>query len=107
MRNLNFAEIGGRIRKQREFLGLTREYMAEKLDVSTKFCSDIELGKSGMSLKTLVTFSEILKLSTDYILFGQTDETSPEPLMNMIKSCPPKKLIFAEDILKTFLMSCE
>ena len=36
MSNINFKEMGLRLRKQRELLGYTREELAEKLDVSTK-----------------------------------------------------------------------
>lgn len=45
---MDWASIGNRIRKQREYLGYTRETLAEKIDVTTKFCSDIELGIKGM-----------------------------------------------------------
>ena len=41
---MDWVAIGGRIRKQREYLGLTREQFAEKLDITPKFCADIELG---------------------------------------------------------------
>ena len=40
---MDWVAIGGRIRKQREYLGLTREQFAEKLDITPKFCADIEL----------------------------------------------------------------
>ena len=50
---MDWVAIGGRIRKQREYLGLTREQFAEKLDITPKFCSDIELGVKGMSVPTL------------------------------------------------------
>ena len=39
---MDWVAIGGRIRKQREYLGLTREQFAEKLDITPKFCADIE-----------------------------------------------------------------
>ena len=48
---MDWVSIGGRIRKQREFLGLTREQFAEKLDITPKFCSDIELGIKGMAVQ--------------------------------------------------------
>ncbi len=35
MNNLDYKEIGMRIRAQRDLLGYTREQLAEKLDVST------------------------------------------------------------------------
>ena len=53
MKEINYKEMGARIRTQRKLLGYTREKLAEKLDVSPKFCSDIELGVKGMSLNTL------------------------------------------------------
>ena len=34
---MDWVSIGGRIRKQREYLGLTREQLAEKLDITPKF----------------------------------------------------------------------
>ena len=68
---MDWVSIGGRIRRQREFLGYTREHFAELLDVTPKFCSDIELGVKGMSVQTLCRISEVLRLSTDFILFGR------------------------------------
>ena len=67
---MNWGEIGARIRSQREAFGYTRETFAEMLDVTPKFCADIELGKKDMSVPTLRRIASVLKLSTDYILFG-------------------------------------
>ena len=39
MKTVNYHKMGSRIRKQRELLGYTREQLAEKPDVSPKFCS--------------------------------------------------------------------
>ncbi|WP_173386968.1 helix-turn-helix transcriptional regulator, partial [Ruminococcus flavefaciens] len=44
MKELNYMEIGSRIRKSRESQLLTREKLAEMLGTSVKFVSDIELG---------------------------------------------------------------
>ncbi len=83
-------EIGNRIRKQRELLGYTREYLAEKLEVSTKFCSDIELGHKGMSIETLCKISSILNLSTDYILFGKGDDKTNFHEISTLFACTSK-----------------
>jgi len=109
LQQLNFKEIGSRIRCQREFLGYTREQLAEKLEVTPKFCSDIELGAKGMSLQTLSNLSLVLKLSTDYILFGLSKDNAvfTDGLTNMLNSCPVEKLPFLEDILKTFLLALD
>lgn len=66
MKTIQYKDMGARIRAQRERLGYTREQLAEKLDVSTKFCSDIELGIKGISIQTLAKLSDLLCLRTDY-----------------------------------------
>jgi transcriptional regulator with XRE-family HTH domain len=71
--SMDLKAIGRRVRFQREQMHLTREELAEKLDVSAKFCADIEYGMKGMSISTLNNLSEILNLSTDYILKGNNE----------------------------------
>ena len=107
MRDLDFKMIGSRIKQQREFLGYTREYLAEQLSVSVNFCRDIEIGAKGMSIQTLAKLSGILKLSLDYILLGQTLNGDVEPLVLMLNSCKLEKRKYAEDILKSFLLAVE
>jgi transcriptional regulator with XRE-family HTH domain len=107
MDELDFSAIGKRIRRQREFLGYTRDYLAEQLSVSTNFCRDIEIGAKGMSIQTLAKLSSILRLSVDYILFGKTANNIDEPLLMMLNACRPDKRKYAEDILKSFLLAVE
>ncbi|HIV86344.1 MAG TPA: helix-turn-helix transcriptional regulator [Candidatus Monoglobus merdigallinarum] len=105
MNNPDYLSIGSRIRRQRELLGYTREFLAEQLAVSTNFCRDIEIGAKGMSLKTLINISMILNISTDYILFGQENENSFEPIINMLKSCNKTELKYLTEIIKYYVMS--
>lgn len=102
---MDWSAIGLRIRKQREFFGYTREQLAELLDVTPKFCSDIELGLKGMSIPTLCRVSEVLKLSTDYILFGENEQKDIAPLTMMLNQCPAGKLPQLETIVKAFLVA--
>ena len=68
-----------RIRNSRENQGYTRERFAEMLDVSVSYMAEVERGKTGVSLKTLVKICKVLGLSADYILFG--DERSSDDLL--------------------------
>lgn len=100
--------MGSRIRKQRELLGYTREQLAEKLDVSTKFCSDIELGVKGISIQTLSKLCDLLHLSADYILFGeypQGTSMEQEMLTFFMQKCPEKHRANLITIVNTFLNS--
>ena len=46
---MEWTEIGSRIRRQREYPGCTQDQFAEMLEVTPKFCSNIELGVKGSS----------------------------------------------------------
>lgn len=96
-------EIGLRIRKQRELLGYTREQLAEKLNVSQKFCSDIEIGAKGMSVDTLCKLSKELMLSADYILFGNTSGDDNDEIMRLINFCSHENLPYLENIIRNFI----
>lgn len=102
---MDWVKIGSRIRKQREYLGYTREDLAEKLDITPKFCYDIELGVKGMSVPTLCRIAAVLNLSTDYILFGVNTEEFNSPAVTMLRRCPPDKLPYAEEIMKSFILA--
>lgn len=104
---MDWVMIGQRIRKQREFLGYTRERFAELLDVTPKFCSDIELGLKGMSVPTLCRISNSLKLSTDYILFGKEETGDINSITLMIQKCPAGKRLYLESLIKTFLLAID
>ena len=102
---MDWVSIGNRIRRQREFLGFTREEMAERIDVTTKFCSDIELGLKGMSVPTLCRIAKVLGLSTDYILFGAENAGEESIALEMIRQCPPGKLGYLENIIKEYMLA--
>lgn len=104
---MDWTEIGKRIRRQREFLGYTRERFAEEIKITPKFCSDIELGLKGMSIPTLLQIASTLKLSTDYILSGTETENSPSPISRMLEQCTPEQQHYAEEILKNYLLALD
>jgi transcriptional regulator with XRE-family HTH domain len=108
---MDLKAIGRRIRFQREQMHLTREELAEKLEVSAKFCADIEYGMKGMSMTTLNNLSEILNLSTDYILKGNNDLSVDEmnnrdiieSVVATLNSCSRAQLGRIEQLLKIFV----
>lgn len=102
---MDWTAIGSRIRKQREYLGYTREQFAELLEVTPKFCSDIELGVKGMSVPTLCKISSTLRLTTDYILFGRAEVQADDPISLLLHSCTNTEREYAESLLKTFLLA--
>lgn len=99
---MDWGAVGSRIRKQREYMGLSREQFAERIEVTPKFCSDIELGVKGMSVPTLCRISRSLGLSTDYILFGDSEEHASGQIERMLAQCTSTEYQSAEALLKVF-----
>ncbi len=102
---LDSCAMGERIRKRRKELNISREKFAEMLDITTKFCSDIESGARGVSLKNLMAISDCLKLSTDYILFGDAPQTTDQVFMQVINKCPDSKKNDLLDIINKIIDS--
>ena len=68
--------IGKRIRKLREEQGMTREELAVKAEITTKFLYEVESGKKGMSANNLYKISTALSCCCDYILLGRNRENT-------------------------------
>lgn len=60
-------EIGAKIRKERIEKGLSQRLLAQKSRISNTYLSDIELGRTLPSVKTLQKISHALE--TDIIVF--------------------------------------
>lgn len=69
-------EIGRRIRAAREQAGMTREKLAECVDITPRFVADIERGSVGISVPNLKKICEVLHVSSDSILWDKTNHIS-------------------------------
>lgn len=66
------GEVGNRIKMLREERNFTREELAERAEISSKFLYEVEKGRKGLSAHTLLKISRTLSCSCDYILTGET-----------------------------------
>lgn len=103
-KHLNLA-LGQRIRTQRENLGMTRKVLAECIDRTEHFLTNIELGKQGPSLDTLTKLAKALYTTTDYILLGRTDFTDITSIEAMISNMEPELLEGLEYQIKSYLVA--
>ena len=67
--------VGERIRHKRIQLGLSQDELAVRINRATKYCSDIERGMCGMSIKTMLAIAKALDMNLDYMMFGEISET--------------------------------
>lgn len=71
----DYSALGERIRKARKEKNLTQEQLAEACDLSTAHIGHIERGTRALSIESLITISEALNISTDYLLLDVSNST--------------------------------
>ena len=99
LRQLDYHEMGKRIRARRESLNMNREMLAEKLEVSPQFIADIEYGNKGVSIRKLYLLCQALDTSADFILAGERRDEEDDEDLNRLLFQSNKYLIF--NIIKT------
>lgn len=90
MKELNYKEIGLRIREKRLENKLTQESLAEKLDISPSYISEIERGTSICSLATIVNIASILNIDLELLVNGITPKNSDSTLSTLLEVIPTK-----------------
>ncbi len=91
-----------RIRRAREEAGYTRERFAELLDVSVSYLAAVELGRTGVSLKTLTAICRLLGLSADYVIFGE-ERTGDAQLLDKLRRLDEKYLPLVDSVITQLL----
>lgn len=71
---VNYEDVGNKIRERRNFLKVTQENLANDINVSASFISDIENGRRKMSLETMIKISIALKTSLDYFVLDNVKD---------------------------------
>lgn len=96
--------IGIRIKNIRESLNLTLEGFAEKTHLSSRFISDVENGKRGLSVESLRAICLAFDISADYIIFGK-DTSLSSPLGDILAQIPYQYNLnlIAEGMLKSLV----
>lgn len=90
MDELNYVEIGKRIKIKRKEMNLTQEKLSEIIDVSPSYISEIERGGSIASLATICKIANTLNCGLDYIVFGITTNNANHTFWEILKNIPEK-----------------
>lgn len=93
---MDLNEIGSRIKAERKSKNLSQEKLAEIINVSPHYIYEIERGLKAMSLETLVNLSAALNISTDYVLFGDKQNSSPS-LAELLSDLDDSRRLKAEN----------
>lgn len=88
---LNYKAIGRKISYYRKNKQYTQAILAEKLDVSESYMSQVECGKSEISLKRLAQIADILDIDITALLSDtnpNSDNYGSSELYELIKDWP-------------------
>jgi transcriptional regulator with XRE-family HTH domain len=92
------AILSVNIKKYRKGRKITQENLAEKLDISIPFLSDIENGKKWVSPRTLAKMADVFSLEVYELL--RPEKTIPDNAVNIIEK-------YTSDIYTAFGESLE
>lgn len=92
MQNIDYTEIGRRIRAVRKAQNLTQEAASEKCDITAAYYGNIERGDKKMSVETLAKVSKGLKVSVDYLLFGNEQDELADHLSEIQRTVDEKQM---------------
>lgn len=95
--------VGSRIRQMRKNKGLTQCMLAEQLDYSSeRQLQRIESGETACSVDKLMEIAQILNISTDFLLFGQS-QTDEIVLTPILKSGSERQQVFLLKLIETVI----
>lgn len=94
-----YKEAGVRIKELRKERGYSREQLAEMCEISSKFLYEIEKGKKGFSVHTLVRISKSLEVNCDYIIYGEKKDYYQLNILKFVELLKSDKRKYVEDIL--------
>lgn len=98
--------FGERIRSRRNALGLTQEFVSDKIGKGLRFYQMIERGEKGVSVDTLIRLSQILGISMDYLLCGNLSASLGSPVIDVFDSLSEKQREDAIKILQLYARWC-
>ena len=100
-------QIGERIKEAREASGSTQEQLAEAIEVSPQYISDLERGVVGISIPTLKRLCTSLAVSSDQILFDRKTEQYAAAIGEKCRSLSDSQFHLVLEIIDRFLCAVE
>jgi len=89
MKRVDYYEVGQRIRKCREDLGITQKAASKLCGISQSFYGNIESGNKIMSLETFYSICDAFDVSADYLLYDGSLQ-SDEIILNILSEVKNK-----------------
>ena len=91
---MDMNKVGKRIQEMRQRKGMTQLELAQKLDMTPKYISNIECGGKNPTLETFVAIANALQIDANTLLvdvLGASDEIKCSALWEKLCAFPPEK----------------
>ena len=82
-------ETGRRVRAFREQAHLTKEQLAEAVEISTQYVSDIEQGRKRMNFIILAAISRTLHVDMETLVFGCREDGAVNRVAALLRELDP------------------
>lgn len=91
--------VGSNIKRERIKAGYTQERFSERIGIGTKSLSAIERGTVGVSLTTLLRICRVLSISSNSLLFENSQKNDVQAITERLERLSPKQFAIANDVL--------
>lgn len=98
--------MGGRIKETRKMQGLTQEQLAEKVDVTLEYISQIERGLKMPSMQVFIKLVEVLDVSADYLLRDSVSTRNlygDKQIGTRLERLTPRQRVALEALIDTYI----
>ena len=98
--------MGGRIKETRKMQGLTQEQLAEKVDVTLEYISQIERGLKMPSMQVFIKLVEVLDVSADYLLRDSVSTRNlygDKQIGSRLERLTPRQRVALEALIDTYI----
>lgn len=94
------TELGERIKEIRMMRNLTRDQLAGKSGLSSKFLYEVENGRKGLSVDSLIKIANALSCSCDQIIMGkEVEEKRYDKIMNILSKLEEQDVEYVVEVL--------
>ena len=103
---MNKLTMGDRIKESRKNHRWTQEQLAEKVDVSLEYISEIERALKMPSMQLFIKLVEVLDVSADYLLRDSISTRNlygDKQIGNKLEKLTPKQRVALEALIDTYI----
>lgn len=97
---IDYNLLGFRIGERRRELNIKQSELAEMINVSSKYISNIETGKKHLSLDLLAKITIALDTSFDYFMNGYIRKTPDENIYDGLMTCSNEDKLLIQHMVR-------